>query len=245
MFNEVDGPYDDVAINTFKAGLPSEHGLRKSLTSKPVTNVRQLMDQINKYRRVEEDHIQGRGKAKVIPQETRDFSTTGSGKDKKRVVLQMAHKMAGDPAKRNPSLYCQYHQDHGHITEDCRNLWDHLDQLVREGRLTPLLHHSSGRGSQAGSTYQGDAFSGPPLGTINVIFAAPGRTRSYSSRVMSVSHCMDEGSSLMSKKVKTSTPLVLRFSDEDKAGTIQPHDDTLVVALKIGGYDVRRVMVDE
>ena len=33
--------------------------------------------------------------------------------------------------------------------------------------------------------------------------------------------------------------------DEDKIGTIQPHDDTLVVTLRIGGYDVRRVMVDQ
>ena len=36
----------------------------------------------------------------------------------------------------------------------------------------------------------------------------------------------------------------LGFSDEDKAGTIQPHDDALVVTLRIGGYDVRRVLVD-
>lgn len=35
------------------------------------------------------------------------------------------------------------------------------------------------------------------------------------------------------------------FSDEDMVGTIQPHDDTLVVTLRIGGYDVRRVMVDQ
>ena len=27
--------------------------------------------------------------------------------------------------------------------------------------------------------------------------------------------------------------------------TIQPHDDALVVTLKIGGYDVKRVMVDQ
>nr|XP_023906298.1 uncharacterized protein LOC112018021 [Quercus suber] len=153
--------------------------------------------------------------------------------------------MAGDPAKCNLSLYCQYHQDHGHNTKDCKNLWDHLDQLVQEGRLTPLLHHSSGWGSQAGSTYRGDASSGPPLGTINVIFVALGGTGYYPSRVMSVSYCMDEGSSSMLKKVKTNTPLVLGLSDEDKAGTIQPHNDVLVVTLRIGGYDVRRVMVDE
>ena len=55
MYNEMDGNFDDVAINTFKNSLPTEHGLRKSLTSKPATGVRQLMDQIDKYKRVEED----------------------------------------------------------------------------------------------------------------------------------------------------------------------------------------------
>ena len=38
---------------------------------------------------------------------------------------------------------------------------------------------------------------------------------------------------------------VLGFSDEDKIGTIQPHDDALVVTLKIEGYDVKRVLVDQ
>ena len=35
------------------------------------------------------------------------------------------------------------------------------------------------------------------------------------------------------------------FSNEDKIGTIQPHDDALVITIRIGGYDVRRVMVDQ
>ena len=49
----------------------------------------------------------------------------------------------------------------------------------------------------------------------------------------------------MSKRAKIDIPLVLGFSDEDKVGTIQSHDDALVVTLRIGGYDVRRVMVDQ
>ena len=40
MFNEIDGDFDEVAIRTFKVSLPSEHGLRKSLTGKPVTSLR-------------------------------------------------------------------------------------------------------------------------------------------------------------------------------------------------------------
>ena len=55
MFNEIDGYFDDVAIKTFKVGLPTDHGLRKSLTGKPATNVRKLMKRIDKYKRVKED----------------------------------------------------------------------------------------------------------------------------------------------------------------------------------------------
>ena len=163
MFNEIDGDYDDVAISTFKAGLPAEHDLRKSFTGKPVTSVRLLMDRIDKYMRIEEDQLQGKGKAKVIPQERRDsrsdrlqnnhsrrdFSRQSASANAQAVnvvfrepvqkVLEKVrnepffkwlNKMAGDPNNRNHNLYCHYHQDHGHTTEDCWNLWDHLEQLV-------------------------------------------------------------------------------------------------------------------
>ena len=50
MYNEMNDNFDDVAINTFKNSLLAEHGLRKSLTGKPATSVRQLMDQIDKYK---------------------------------------------------------------------------------------------------------------------------------------------------------------------------------------------------
>ena len=55
MFNEIDGDFDNVAFNTFKTSLLAEHSLRKSLTGKPVISMRQLMDWIDKYKRVEED----------------------------------------------------------------------------------------------------------------------------------------------------------------------------------------------
>ena len=40
MFNEIDGDFDEVVIRTFKVGLPSNHGLRKSFTGKLVTSLR-------------------------------------------------------------------------------------------------------------------------------------------------------------------------------------------------------------
>ena len=142
----MDGNFDNAAINTFKSNLPAEHGLKKSLTGKPTTSVRQLMDQINKYKRVEEDQMQGKGKEEVIPHEMRDFtgqSETTNVQNFRAVFREPMHqmlekiksepyfrwpnKMAGESIKRNQHLYCQYHPDHGHTMEDCSNLWNYLD----------------------------------------------------------------------------------------------------------------------
>nr|XP_023874420.1 probable LRR receptor-like serine/threonine-protein kinase At5g59680 [Quercus suber] len=65
IYNELDDKYNDVAINTFKNRLPMGHGLRKSLTGKPATSGRQLMDRIDKYKRVEEDLLQGKGRRRL------------------------------------------------------------------------------------------------------------------------------------------------------------------------------------
>ena len=166
-------------------------------------------------------------------------------KIKNEPYFKWPNKMNGDPLKRNQSLHCQYHQERGHTIEDYRTLWNHLEQLVREGRLHQFLYHLNRQGDQSRPGAQGNTSSRPLLGTINVIFAAPGRTDSHPSRVMSVAQLPAENSNSELKMAKVEIQLALSFSDEDKVGTIQPHDDTLVVTLRIGGYDVKRVLVDQ
>ena len=194
MFNEIDGNFDEVAIRTFKVGLLPEHGLRRSLTGKLVTSLRQLMDRVDKYKRIEDDQQQGKEKAKVVPQERSDFRSDRYNNNRPRrdyaeqpwsnnsqvvgavfrepvhqVLEKVKHesffkrpnKMVGNPEKRNRNLYCHYHRDHGHTTEDCRSLWDHLDQLIREGKLKQLVHHFSGLGGQANSRSERETPSSP------------------------------------------------------------------------------------
>ncbi|XP_030935876.1 uncharacterized protein LOC115960974 [Quercus lobata] len=278
MYNEIEGYYDDVGISTFKRGLPTEHGLRESLIGKPVTSVRQLMDRIDKYKRVEEDQQTGKGKAKVVPQERRDFrsdrfnSSNRSRRDyseqsgsigaqvvhavfreplhkilekvKNEPFFQWPSRMVGDPTKRNQNLYCAYHQEPDHTTDDCRNLKNHLDRLVREGKLRHLQHHSVGWQEQSNVETRQSTLR-PPIGTINVILAAPGRTGSHPFRVMSVGRLLFEADDRKSKRARGMAMPLIGFSDEDKLGTLQPHDDALVVMLRIGGYDVKRMLVDQ
>ena len=83
------------------------------------------------------------------------------------------------------------------------------------------------------------------MGTINVIFATPGRTGSHPFRVMFVARLPAEGSNSKTKRAKVEIRPTLSFSNKDKIKTIQPQDDALVVTLKIEGYDVKRVLVDQ
>ena len=62
---------------------------------------------------------------------------------------------------------------------------------------------------------------------------------------MSVARLFPEDDRHEPKRAKLNRSLVMGFSDEDKIGTIQPHDDTLVIILRTRGYDVKRVMVDQ
>ena len=85
----------------------------------------------------------------------------------------------------------------------------------------------------------------PPISMINVILAAPGRTGSHPFRVMTVARLPAEIDDQESKKAERMASPMLGFSDEDKVGTIQPYDDALVITLRIRGYDLKRVLVDQ
>ena len=106
------------------------------------------------------------------------------------------------------------------------------------------MYGPNGQGNQVGSRVQGNSSSRPPLGTINVIFTALGGTGSHPSKVISVARLLVEDSKLKPKRARVENQPTMSFSEEDKVRTIQPHDDALVVTFRIGGYDVKRVMVD-
>ncbi|XP_075633865.1 uncharacterized protein LOC142606388 [Castanea sativa] len=201
MFNEIDGNFDDVAIRTFKVGLPAKHGLRKSLIGKTVKSMGQLMDHIDKYKRVEEHQQLGKGKAKVVPQDKWDFKSD------------------------------KYNNNH-----------PRRDFAKQSGTATAQVVNTRG---QARSRAHRDASLRPPLGTISVILTAPGRTGSHPSRVLSITQPLIEYSSLEPKRSKMEVQPALSFSNEEKVGTTQPHNDALVVTLRIGSYDVNKLLVDQ
>ena len=61
---------------------------------------------------------------------------------------------------------------------------------------------------------------------------------------MSVARLSSDGINQEPKKARVERPLIMGFSNKDKIGTIQPHDDALVITLRIWGYDMKQVMAD-
>ncbi|XP_075633625.1 uncharacterized protein LOC142606108 [Castanea sativa] len=145
--------------------LPTEHCLRKLLIGKPVSNVRQLMDRIDKYKWVKENQQLGKGKAKVVPQDRRDFRS-----------------------ERRPGRI--------KISERC--------------------------------------FFKTTSGYNQCYSYRPGRTGSHPSRILSIAQPLVKDSSPKLNRGRMEVRPTLSFSDEDEVSTLQPHDDALVVTLKIG-----------
>ena len=65
---------------------------------------------------------------------------------KNEPYFKWPNKIGVDPSRRNQSLYCMYHKDKGHITEQYRVLKDHLGQLVKAGYLKEFVVDSRNEG---------------------------------------------------------------------------------------------------
>ena len=53
--------------------------------------------------------------------------------------LKWPEKMKGDPNKRNRNKYCHFHRDHGHDTDECFDLKQQIENLIRQGKLKNFL----------------------------------------------------------------------------------------------------------
>ncbi|XP_050268382.1 uncharacterized protein LOC126712895 [Quercus robur] len=156
-----------------------------------------------------------------------------------RLRRLVAEQDGGDPSQRNQNLYCTYHKDKRHTTEQCRVLKDHLRQLVKAGYLKEFVVDSVDRDAGQGVQQKRNPLP-PPLGVIEVIHAAP-RDVDATKGVLAVACAEGESPE---KRMKVGR-LIISFDDEDLEGTIQPHDDALVVTARISGFSVKKVMIDQ
>lgn len=95
----------------------------------------------------------GHSTAQIVNTVFKEYVHQILDKIKNEPYFKWLNKMGGNPAKHNQGLYCQYHEDCGHTTEDCITLRDYLEQLLKVKKLKQFLYQPSIQGSQAGSVH--------------------------------------------------------------------------------------------
>ncbi|KAK2998090.1 hypothetical protein RJ639_024889 [Escallonia herrerae] len=150
--------------------------------------------------------------------------------------------MRGPAERRDSQVYCHFHKDHGHTTEECKVLQREIESLIAKGHLKQFVK-SSHRQQSGGRNNPRRADEAPPKEphVINTISGGPsvGGPSSSSRKAYARQVNLDQGPT---KRTKAS--ISLEFDDADLDGVSLPHDDALVITLRIDAFQVKRILVD-
>ncbi|GAV78123.1 hypothetical protein CFOL_v3_21591, partial [Cephalotus follicularis] len=137
--------------------------------------------------------------------------------------IQWPEKLRSPAERRDVEKYCRYHRDHGHDTEECRQLKNQIEDLIRRGHLHKYVDRD--RDAPQGRSEQRREEAPPQEEELQ-----------HKPRVQQVHH---------SKRLRTGgDEEVISFSDADYEGVRLPHDDPVVVTLMVELFTMKRILTD-
>ncbi|XP_030970301.1 uncharacterized protein LOC115990628 [Quercus lobata] len=167
--------------------------------------------------------------------------------------LKWPRPLHSSPNVRDKNKYCRFHRDHGHNTEECRDLKEQIEELIRKGKLQKYVKkgeygkfRDDNRTQHESFTRDDDHPSQPPrkvIGEINTIAGGPSSGGSFRSLKKTCHRQVNSLHTMPSSKHRR-TYQDMSFNEEDARGVKQPHNDPLVIVLNIEGFNTRRILID-
>ena len=156
-----------------------------------------------------------------------------------------AGKSKGDPSKRPRDKYCCFHRDHGHDTADCYDLKQQIEALIRQGKLQRFVNKEKADLPQEQTLRRENECPRLPIANVRMIVGGTATSgsskkarKTYLRMVQNV-----QLTGTIPKMAWIDNP-VIGFSEEDARRLHHLHDDALVVNLRVGDYNMHRVLVD-
>ncbi|XP_059450872.1 uncharacterized protein LOC132181637 [Corylus avellana] len=172
-------------------------------------------------------------------------------------------RLKGPASKRDHTKFCHYHNEVGHLTEECVSLRHEIESFIRNGKLVRFLAGERARGRdhlqplllegnrEAEPRPNWDAHPPPQnhdvVGEILTISGGiAGGGESNSAKKAHARRVQTEEVLFLERPAKTlkREPMVLSFSEEDAKGVMMPHDDALVVTVTVANHVLYRILVD-
>ncbi|XP_013594664.1 PREDICTED: uncharacterized protein LOC106302772 [Brassica oleracea var. oleracea] len=133
------------AISAFKRGLLPDGGLYKELTMYPCKTMEDVLSRAWAQVKWKESRTKGQPdqieetEMKDPPKGDPRTLVVETGAELVNALRQMGQqvkwppKMKAPDSFRNPGLWCDFHRDHGHKTEDCISLRIKVNELLQRG----------------------------------------------------------------------------------------------------------------
>ncbi|KAF3514253.1 hypothetical protein F2Q69_00005851 [Brassica cretica] len=162
--------------------------------------------------------------------------------------VKWPQKMKAPDSFRNSSLWCDFHRDHGHKTEDCFALKIEVNEFLKKGHLREFLSEKAKSHlskETTGKPNEAAPVSPPQLDrVIHVI--------SGGSEISGISHASAKKTTWNAKySLEAAKPKRLllgtdeiSFTAKEQEKVLTPHHDALVISLTVAIGLVKRILVD-
>ncbi|GAV72585.1 LOW QUALITY PROTEIN: hypothetical protein CFOL_v3_16073, partial [Cephalotus follicularis] len=157
--------------------------------------------------------------------------------------------MRSSPEKGDTEKYYRYHRDHGHDTEECRQLKNQIEDLIHKWHLRKYVDrnaHQQRREHREEAPPQQEKQQNQPIGIIHTIFGGVASSgdhknvrKAYGRQSLAVQQIQH------SKRIRTGgDEEAICFSEVDYEGVRLPHDDPVVVTLLVELFTMKRILID-
>ncbi|XP_057954118.1 uncharacterized protein LOC131148434 [Malania oleifera] len=148
--------------------------------------------------------------------------------------------------KQNMSKFCAFHRNHGHDPEECIQLKEEIETLIRRGYLSKFIKKEDPQREpleqRRPSVKEKEE---QVVGEIAVIFrgSASGGDSGGARKIYAKQKLLMEKEETISKRNKKYDDIT--FDSGDEEGVQKPHDDALVLSLLVANYKVKHILIDK
>ncbi|KAL2238352.1 UNVERIFIED_CONTAM: Transposon Ty3-G Gag-Pol polyprotein [Sesamum indicum] len=168
-------------------------------------------------------------------------------------VLRWPKPTRATPARKNSHKYCRFHRERGHDTDECYQLKDEIERLIRQGYFKDLIARNYQDGNRKSRSWSRERRAGNGIGAGHnarenapvkgIIHSIAGPDKGYSKRARKK---IERRMSVVTDRqiMNVSSEVDITFGAQDLKEKVGDDNDPMVIKMDIANFTVHKVLVD-